>query len=521
MSRSFLADDTTGVAVWLSAGSLVLLLLASWLMGGLTHDSSWHDEGLQLLALPVLVAAVAVLARNPPQTRLACWALAVMLAAFAVVALQLAPLPEGLWNASTPRTGLARDLAVAGVTTGAPRWTLTPYGTEAALWRMLPPLAAFLSGLALARGFRRGVLLCIVLLALANLGLAFQQSGLPQNSLQRIYPVIDGVVMFGGIFINQNHFATALVIAMTLALCLAVDAWRRRIPGTRRRELQALALAGLSAVCMAAVPLTGSRAGIGLVVPALFGGLVFTGLLRLDRLLKRPAIAVTAVLLAVVVAWVFLRWLAVAKAQDPRFLIADSTFRLGLSYLPWGSGAGSFTPVFETDLPKALWIPQYVNHAHNEFAQWWLVGGLPAAAVVGAGLVVFALAGLRVLRLRGRRSAAVLAAGCWMAVATALAHSWVDFPLGTTTLAVTVALLGGMLFACLDELSTLALPSLPGNGGEEKRLRTKDPRSDERLSAVREGRARSALARSAGGGAGPPTPVTPVNAGINLLFASK
>lgn len=446
-------DGSIGIAAWLSAGCLVLLLLASWLLGGLTHDSSWHDEGLQLLALPALVVAVSLLARNPPQTRLARGALAVMLAAFAVVALQLVPLPDGLWKATAPRAGLARDLAAAGVSSGVRHWTLTPYGTEAALWRMLPPLAAFLAGLALARGFRRGVLLYVVLLTLANLGLAFQQAGLPQNSPQRIYPVIDGVAMFGGIFINQNHFATALVIAMTLALCLAVDAWRRRVRGTRKRELQALALAGLAAICMAGVPLTASRAGIALVAPALLGALVLTGLVRLDRLLKRPAFALPAFALAVAVAWVFLRWLAIARAQDPRFLIADSTFRLGLSYLPWGSGAGSFTPVFETDLPKALWIPQYVNHAHNEFAQWWLVGGLPAMAVVAAGLVVFVLAGLRLLRLHGRRPMAVLASGCWMAVAAALAHSWVDFPLGTTALAVTVSLLGGVLFACLDELA--------------------------------------------------------------------
>ncbi|MBZ0087632.1 MAG: O-antigen ligase family protein [Thermomonas sp.] len=447
-----MSASAAGIAAWLSAAGLALLLLASWLLGGLTHDSSWHDEGLQLLALPALVAAVAVLVRQPPQTRLARGALAIMLAAFAVVALQLLPLPDGLWNASTPRAELARDLAVAGVTSSARRWSLTPYGTEAALWRLLPPLAAFLGGLALARGFRRALLLCIVLLALANLGLAFQQSGLPQSSPQRIYPVIDGSVMFGGLFINQNHHATALVIAMLLALCLAVDAWRRRIPGTRRRELQALVWAGLATLCLFAVPLTHSRAGIALLAPALAGSLLMTGIIRLPHALRRPWLVVAVAALAVVAAALSLPWLAAAPGADPRFVIAAKTFQLGLSYLPWGSGAGSFTPVFETDLPKALWIPQYVNHAHNEFAQWWLVGGLPASVVVAAGLAILAVAGYRLLQLQGRRSAAVLAAGCWTAIAVTLVHSWVDFPLGTTTLAVTVAMLGGMLFACLDEL---------------------------------------------------------------------
>ncbi len=470
MNRPPIADGTIGLAAWLSAGCLVLLMLASWLLGGLTHDSSWHDEVLQLLALPALVAAVAVLARHPPQTRLARGALAVMLAAFAVVALQLIPLPDGLWKAAAPRAELARDLAAAGVASSVRHWTLTRYGTEAALWRMLPPLAAFLAGLALTRKFRRGVLLCVVLLALANLGFAIQQAGLPQNSAQRVYPVIDGVVMFGGIFINQNHFATALIIAMALAVCLAIDAWRRRMPGTRRRELQALAYAGLAVVCLSAVPLTASRAGMLLLAPVLLGSVLLAGTLRIDWILKRRAFMVAGAAAALAVCWLALHWLATVKGQDPRFLIADTTFRLGPSYLPWGSGAGSFTPVFESDLPKTLWIPQYVNHAHNEFAQWWLVGGLPAVLVVAAGLVVFALAGLRVLRLRGRRSAAVLAAGCWVAIAAALVHSWVDFPLGTTALGATVALLGGLLFACLDDLDAGAdAQASPARRDESKR----------------------------------------------------
>jgi len=439
------------VALALAALCAVALLFASWLFGGVVQDRSWHDEGLALLALPLLLTATAVLLQSPPSSRLLRTALVIMLAGWVVVALQLLPLPAWL-GSGAPRASLTQDLAAADVAAPDLRWSLSPFATEQSLWRMLLPLAAFLGGLAVARRFRRVLLGGIVLLALANLGLALQQQGLPIDSRARLYPVMDGSVMFGGLFINQNHHATALIIAMVLTLSLAVDAWRRRRPGTRRHELQALVWSGLAVLFLCAVQLTHSRAGIALLAPALAGSLLMTGIIRLPHALRRPWLVVAVAALAVVAAALSLPWLAAAPGADPRFVIAAKTFQLGLSYLPWGSGAGSFTPVFETDLPKALWIPQYINHAHNEFAQWWLVGGLPAVAVVAAGLAILAVAGYRLLQLQGRRSAAVLAAGCWTAITVTLVHSWVDFPLGTPALAVTVAMLGGILFACLDEL---------------------------------------------------------------------
>lgn len=437
---------------WLVMAAAAVLLAAVWLLGGVVSDSSWHDEGLQLLALPVLLVAVASLLSAPPNGRLARIALAVMLAGFAVVALQLLPMPAGLWSASPPRAEFQRDLAAAGVIGVEHRWTLTPYGTEHALWRLLPPLAAFLCGLVLAPRHRRALLSFLLLLAAANVGLALQQASLPQVSPLRLYRVLDGVPMFGGVFINENHHATALVMAMVLALCLAVDAWRRRLPVTPWRLARLAGSVLLGLVCAVAIPMTHSRAGSALLLPSLIACALLAGLIPTRWIWRRRAnLGLALGVLAAFVA-IALGLLAVVKGQDPRFIIADATFSKGWDYLPWGSGAGSFTPVFETELPKALWIPNYVNHAHNEYAQWWLVGGLPAVLVVAAGLALLAIAGVRLLRLRGRRSAALLASGCWVAVAAALVHSWVDFPLGTTTLATTVALLAGVLFSCLDEL---------------------------------------------------------------------
>lgn len=442
---------------WLARCSVVslgVLLLAAWLLGGATQDRTWHDEAVQLLALPVLLLAWVVLLRTPPRTRLARTAVAVALAGFALVALQLLPLPFGLGVLSAPRQALVADLARAGVAHEATRWSLAPYATEESLWRMLPALAGFFGGLILARQQRRGFLLAIIALTLANAVLAFQQVGLPEDSPLRLYPSLGSRSAFSGIFVNRNHFATALIVAMALAVALAVDSWRRRMPGDARNRLRTLALAAAAALCLFAAPVTASRAGMVLVLPALAACLLFCGIPRLEWIGRRPALAGLAAAAGLAVVGFALHVMALARAsEDLRFPVASNAFHLGLSYLPWGSGAGSFTSVFETDLPQALWIAEYFNHPHNEYALWLLVGGLPAVVLLACALVVLALAGLRILRQRGQRSAAVQAAGCWVAIAAALMHSWVDYPLGTTALATTVALLAGALFSCLEEIS--------------------------------------------------------------------
>jgi hypothetical protein len=260
------------------------------------------------------------------------------------------------------------------------------------------------------------------------------------------------VSIFGGLFINQNHHATALTAGAVLAIGLAIDAWRRR-RGRPGLGLLAGLYASAAAICLSAIPLTSSRAGMALVLPAIAGVLLLTGALPLPRVVQRgragPVLAVALGLLALAGAWQGQRWLAMRMADDPRFVIADATFRMGWDWFPWGSGIGSFTAAFESDLPKALWMPNFVNHAHNEYAQWWLTGSVPAMAILALAGVVFIATGLRILRAGGRDNGAVVAAACWVAIAVALVHSWVDFPLSTTSLMTMNAMLAGLMLRAI------------------------------------------------------------------------
>ncbi|MCR6702433.1 MAG: O-antigen ligase family protein [Dokdonella sp.] len=87
----------------------------------------------------------------------------------------------------------------------------------------------------------------------------------------------------------------------------------------------------------------------------------------------------------------------------------------------------------------------YVNHAHNEYLQWWLEAGVPALVAMALAAVALALTarGLA-LRRAAQRADGVAALIALLAI---LAHSTVDYPLRTPALLAVAAALAGMAAA--------------------------------------------------------------------------
>jgi hypothetical protein len=425
---------------------LMVLLVAAWLLGGAPIDASPADEALMLFALPVLAAAALALVLEGVPDRLQRWALIALAAVVAVPALQLLPLPAA-WT-GTGRAALAGDLAVAGVAVPA-RWSLAPGATEAGLWALLPAVAAFLAALTLDGQGRRLLVKTVLLLVGANVLVAFFQAGLPPDSPLRLYDSAG----FGGLLVNTNHQGTALVIALALASGQAVHAWRRAAAG-RARPQAWVGYAAIAVACLLLVPLSTSRAAMVLALPTVAAALLLCGGLPWHALRRnRRAIAGVAVLVAVAAVGVHaaLGWMAVDQAEELRHTLAGATLDAARGYAPWGTGIGSFVPVFAANAPPALWLPQYVNHAHNEYAQWWLTAGVPGLLALALVLAVLAVATARVLRARGRDGHAILAASCLVAIAAVLAHSAADYPLRTLTLMTTAAALAGAMLGALAD----------------------------------------------------------------------
>ena len=441
-----------GVVPGLLVPGLVLLLLVCWLGGGVAVDPGPMDEGLQLLALPLLGAAAWQTYRDGVEDGLRRMAILALVLIALVPLLQLVPLPSGWWNAIQSRQALAGDLGVAGVEALSTRWSLAPAATEAALWALLPAMTAFLAAVSLRQvAHRRLVVKAVLLLVLVNALFAFFQAGLPADSGLRLYPDFHGG--FGGLLVNANHMATALVIGMVLAAGQAVHARRRHAHGRAGRATW-LVYTALAVACFLLVPLTTSRAGMVLALPAFIAVLALTGALPLHRA-WRSKLAAAFVLLALCLVAIVVRaalgWMAVDRADEVRHLIAGTTANMAKAHAPFGSGVGSFVEVFEQAAPSSLWLSAYVNHAHNEYVQWWLEAGWLGMLALVFALAVVALAGWRIAHAKLRDGNIILAASCFVAVCAVLAHSAVDYPLRTTTLMATTAALAGLMLAALTD----------------------------------------------------------------------
>ena len=427
----------------LAIGIGVLLTLA-WFGGGATVDVTPTDEWLMLLALPVICGALVSLLRRAPDGDMVRPGLLLAGLVAAIPLLQLVDLPGAAWGWPANRDLIARDLAMAGVSVSH-RWSLWPEATERSLFALLPALACFLGALAVGERGRRTLLPLALALVAANLAFGIFQVGLPPGSSMRLHE--NSGTGFGGVLVNGNHQGTALIVGMLLALGLWARESRRHRDAEASSPLRTLAYAVLAVICLAAVPLTSSSGAMVIATLAFAAGLMATGVVSVRRMRRsRRALAVGIgalglLLVGLVAAW---GWMNVAETDADRFALARDVLVLGSAHAPLGSGAGTFVDSFaQGGMPSAL-RSEYINHAHNEYAQWWFEAGWLGLLAVLAALALYLAAGWRLLRAP-RRDA--LAIACWLAVGAVLAHSWVDFPLRTLSLMSMVALLAGFVLA--------------------------------------------------------------------------
>jgi O-antigen ligase len=126
--------------------------------------------------------------------------------------------------------------------------------------------------------------------------------------------------------------------------------------------------------------------------------------------------------------------------SEDRFLHLPEFFALARDYFPYGSGAGTFDPVYRVVESDALLGATYYNHAHNELVETLLTGGLLSVVVLG----LFVLWWLRACwRLFARGRAVSIEAQYGRAgaiiVGVLLLAGLVDYPMRTPLLSVVFA----------------------------------------------------------------------------------
>ena len=284
-----------------------------------------------------------------------------------------------------------------------------------------------------------------------------------------------------GGFMNRNHFAGFLAILAPTALCFTCMAWERK---SYLRAIAALAVTGL---LTAGTLLSFSRGG----TLALLAGLLATTCAIMSHSpwkTKRILLAAMAALLggSILITWQLpaLRtrltgWdtPATQEAATDRWSAWQDTLQIARAYPILGAGPNAFRTVYPQHRHTSDRAAR--DFAENEYVQWLAETGLAGLLLALCFAMIITRRIWQYLRSNQTDAPNMLAPAAMGALAAAVMHATLDFPLRLPLYAITLVALAALLWpapnSCFRQKATLppivvmglgllvALISLPAN----------------------------------------------------------
>lgn len=397
----------------------VRLTLACFVLLALLGGASRGDELAIVFLRPLILLLAAVSLWVRPPERIGCGRSLVLTAtAIALLCLlQLIPLPPSLWAEMPGRSAI---VGVDEILFDELPWrplTMVPSATYNAMFYSLTIAAVFSVIGVVANDHEIVVLRAIIVIAIISVILAIfsAQTG---AKLYRPYEIMSQGP--SGLFSNANHFGMFCALAILVALRLAS---KDAVVG--RNTARWFAFAGFALLMLVGAILSSSRLAFGASGIALIcSALVFCKNVLFIRGFKKNVAHTSSrqtwligglVAIAIILLILLFLYLAILQreaslgnfeevglADSLRVRITPILISMLSDHWLAGIGFGSFADYYAIIEPVRLVGPQYVNQAHNDFAQFVIEGGL-LAALIGVSLLVWL--GLRLLVLvQGRHS---------------------------------------------------------------------------------------------------------------------
>ena len=349
-------------------------------------------------------------------------------AALLLILVQFVPLPPALWESMAWRGNLAAGYTLAGLPQPWLTVSLAPWRSLASLAHLIVPGALFCAMRGQCAPGRTSVAWMVVAGGAVSLVLGLLQWGTGQGYLYAVTNYGRGP----GFFANSNHQAGFLLMAFAIGVWLFVQS---------RDGVTRVALAVLAGGLVLGLAINPSLACLTLFpIEVMALALV----LRPDwrrRTIVIPMVFVGAILLAGIM------WLPGSNDLSHAGTIPglsrrefwENGVRIVCDTLPWGTGLGSFADVYRWYENPAFATDTFVNHAHNDWLELIIEGGVFAlvAMLAGAFWLTARAAALWATGSEVRMSAQVALVG----VIIALTHSLVDYPLRTAAFAGVFAIL--------------------------------------------------------------------------------
>ncbi|WP_147417654.1 O-antigen ligase family protein [Sphingomonas cavernae] len=335
---------------------------------------------------------------------------AVLAVVFMLLVVELVPLPFALWSALPGREIVVE---VDRLTGAGELWrpiSMVPSATWNALYALFIPSAVVLLAAQLRREERFQILPIVIGLgAVSGVVGLLQVAGGSEGPLY-FYRITnrDSAV---GLFSNRNHAAVLLAVTFPM-LAVYASSGAKTIEQARFRAWVAMVI---GVVLLPLILVTGSRAGMVVAIVGIAAAAFLYRKPTFDRPAKRKIRRVNLAYVLggfVVVGLALLfalfsrakaleRLLAPDQVEDLRFKIWGPIVEMMWKYFPVGSGIGTFSEVYQVDEPFSLLSPTYVNHAHNDWLELAMTGGVPALLVLLVVVCGFAIWSLSAWRTAG------------------------------------------------------------------------------------------------------------------------
>jgi putative inorganic carbon (hco3(-)) transporter len=397
------------------------------LLGGASAQGHGANVLLQVLAALLIGYCVSrpVLGGEAlPRTLRWFW-----LATAVLAVLPLIPLPPPIWANLPGRAPLAADYALVGLDVPWRPLSFSPWDSLASLTWWLPATALFIAMRRSDGPSAELVARCTIGIAVASIALsAVQRSG------GGLYPY--SITNYGvgvGFFANANHQATFLLSALCLLAGLYVHRRRSNVRAATLR-LDRIVFAALAVLLATGVVLSNSLAGLGLLLPALIGGLILVRD-RQEKASKIGALLAVGVTLALLVAYATGLLESELSANEGsglnRLMFNTISLRAALDFAPFGTGLGTFELIYRLYEDPAAVGTTFVNHAHNDLAELLVETGVLGLACLALFLTWWARRTIAVWTARARLP---FPAAASLLTVIVMAHSLVDYPLRTAAM---------------------------------------------------------------------------------------
>lgn len=437
----------------------IFVLLAALTLGGGTRGGFLSDVILQLVSVPLLLLAlwrISISGANY-QLRNALIFCGILVS---IPIFQLLPLPPALWSALPGRDVIEQSYVLIGTRLPWRPISVAPHATWLSLASLVVPLAIFLAVVQLPRRARRTLSLVLIGMGVVSVFLGLLQVAQGPESSLRFFAITNPTEAVG-FFANRNHFA-ALLYTVTL-IAVAWTVYSATLVASHRPDQQndtplILALIASLIVMLALVAaqmMARSRAGLALTIVVLIGAFALAlrdraghGRLTSGRLLA-ATLALALLFGTQFALYRVLDRFASDSLSDARISLARTTFEAVLAHLPFGSGMGTFVPVYALFEKPQDAISAFANRAHNDILELWLEAGiLPAVPMVLFGVWLF-MRSVQLWRAKPQSGGEIdlmLARAASLVLVLLCTHSLVDYPLRTGAMMAVFALAAALTF---------------------------------------------------------------------------